>query len=167
MAREHRGAGRCGRCGFLCTAQVRSCPTARRIAAELESRGRAPVTLALAGRGLCAGKGRGWTVTGCDPEPWRRAMAACEVCPILAQCTALLDRRSARERPLEQVIAGRLFSGTGKQIPPDRIERFAAARGYSKPASPKTPAPTPTPEPRPIQISTSPRQLHLFELMPA
>ena len=107
MAREHVGEGRCRRCGFVYSGQVRLCPTARRIAAELESRSKAPVTQPRAGQGLCAGKGSAWNVTGREAAPWKRAIAACSICPLLAQCEAELESRLAAGAKIsEQIIAG-------------------------------------------------------------
>ncbi len=57
---------------------VRVCPpTSRRIAIELESRFKAPMSEVRAGQGLCSGKGQVWTVSGNKSAPWRQAVAAC------------------------------------------------------------------------------------------
>ena len=129
MAREHGGDGRCRRCGFVYSGEVRSCPTYRRISAELEARAKAPVTQTRAGQGLCVGKGAGWVVDGHDPKPWKRAMAACSMCPLLAQCEAKL----AAGGPLhEQIMAGRLFTVRGKEIGPEKIDAYAVSRGRRK-----------------------------------
>lgn len=160
MAREHSGDLRCRRCGFGYSATVRSCPTARRVAAELESRGKAPVTQIHPDKGLCAGKGAGWTVAGYMPAPWKRAMSACGLCPLLAACEADLDSRlRAGEKVREQVMAGRLFSVTGTEIAADRIDAFALARGRRKR---QAPAPTPVPATPPTRIG-APMQLALFD----
>lgn len=144
MAREHYGEGRCRRCGFTYAGKLRSCPAARRIAHELESRGKAPVTQPSPSQGLCAGKARGWTVNGNASAPWKRAMAACKICPLLAQCEAALNTRlAAGDKISEQVMAGRLFTVTGREIPVGEIEAFAVARGQSKkrPQASRTPKP--------------------------
>ncbi len=134
IALEHTGRGRCQRCGFVYTGQVLQCPTARRIAAELESRGKAPVTQPHVGQGLCAGKGVGWTVSGKEAAPWKRAMAACSLCPLLAQCEAgLASRLAAGEKVREQVMAGRLFTVTGREIAANEVDAYAVARGRRKP----------------------------------
>ncbi|MDH6284558.1 rubredoxin [Prescottella agglutinans] len=133
MACEHGGEGRCRRCGFVYTAEVRICPTARRIDSELEVRGKSPVTQPRTGQGLCAGKGHGWTVSGKEPTPWKRALSACKACPLLAQCESLLNSRlAAGDKIVEQVMAGRLFSVTGREIASDKIDAFAIARGRPK-----------------------------------
>nr|WP_233279839.1 hypothetical protein [Prescottella equi] len=124
-AREHSGEGRCRRCGFVYAGEVRSCPTNRRIFAELEARAKAPVTQTT-GQGLCVGKGSGWVVTGHDPRPWTRAMAACSMCPLLAQCK---DRLASGEQFREQIIAGRLFTASGAEVLTEEIEDYAMARG--------------------------------------
>lgn len=134
MALEHTGRGRCPRCGFVYSGQVLTCPAARRIAAELESRGKAPVTQPRAGQGLCAGKGVGWTVRGKEAAPWKRAMSACSMCPLLAQCEArLASRLAAGEKVREQVMAGRLFTVTGREITAGEVDAYAVARGRRKP----------------------------------
>nr|WP_271209428.1 hypothetical protein [Rhodococcus wratislaviensis] len=151
MAREHTGEGRCRRCGFVYASQVRLCPTSRRIAAELETRGKAPVTQPHIGQGLCAGKGSGWTVTGTTAAAWKRAMAACSVCPLLAQCeTQLEDRLATGVKVREQIMAGRLFTVTGREIEPAGVDAFAVARGRTKKKQ-KPPAPIPAPTPAPAR----------------
>ncbi|WP_368679939.1 hypothetical protein R1X32_00905 (plasmid) [Rhodococcus opacus] len=151
MAREHTGEGRCRRCGFVYTSQVRLCPTSRRIAAELETRGKAPVTQPHIGQGLCAGKGSGWTVTGTTAAAWKRAMAACSVCPLLAQCeTQLEDRLATGVKVREQIMAGRLFTVTGREIEAAGVDAFAVARGRTKKKQ-KPPAPLPAPTPAPAR----------------
>jgi hypothetical protein len=128
-ARAHTGEGRCGRCGFVYSGQVRICPTLRRVSAELESRGKAVATKPRAGQVLCEGKGAGWNVDGRDAGPWKRAMAACSRCPLLAQCEARLESGLADgEDFAEQIIAGRLFASDGREIPADGIQKFASAR---------------------------------------
>lgn len=151
VAREHTGEGRCRRCGFVYASQVRLCPTSRRIAAELETRGKAPVTQPHTGQGLCAGKGSGWTVTGTTAAAWKRAMAACSVCPLLAQCeTQLEDRLATGVKVREQIMAGRLFTVTGREIEPAGVDAFAVARGRTKKKQ-KPPAPIPAPTPAPAR----------------
>ena len=145
MAREHTGEARCRRCGFVYAGQVRLCPTLRRIAAELETRGQAPVTQPQAGQGLCAGKGSGWSVTGTKAAAWKRAMAACSVCPLLAQCeTQLEDRLATGVKVREQIMAGRLFTVTGREVEAAGVDAFAVARGRTKKKQ-KPPAPIPAP----------------------
>ena len=129
MAREHCGEGRCRRCGFVYSGEVRTCPTYRRISAQLEARAKAPVTQTVAGQGLCAGKGAGWTVAGHDPRPWKRAIAACSLCPLLAQCEAQL---AAGGKVSEQIMAGRLFSTSGDEIVAEKVDDYALARGRRK-----------------------------------
>ncbi len=151
MAREHTGEGRCRRCGFVYASQVRLCPTSRRIAAELETRGKAPVTQPHTGQGLCTGKGSGWTVTGTTAAAWKRAMAACSVCPLLAQCeTQLEDRLATGVKVREQIMAGRLFTVTGREIEAAGVDAFAVARGRTKKKQ-KPPAPIPAPTPAPAR----------------
>lgn len=178
LASKHTGEGRCQRCGFIYSTQIRQCPTSRRIFTELESRGTASLTQPRADQGLCAGKGAGWTVNGNQSAPWKRAMAACSVCPLLAQCTAELEKRlTAGKTVREQIQAGRLFTITGREIELEKIEEFAVARGRTKNATRKTrkqeqaaltPAPTAVPE-----ISTVPAlpaktsQLSLFDVAAA
>lgn len=163
MAREHTGEGRCQRCGFVYSGKMRLCPTARRIAAEFEARGKAPVTLAPAGQGLCAGKGSGWTVQGKAPGPWKRAMAACSMCPLLEQCDALLEARIAAKEVLsEQIQAGRLFGADGREITPREIEQYAVNRGWTKPKPRKAPAPITAPALAPLFLTRG-QQLALFE----
>ncbi|GAA4490964.1 hypothetical protein GCM10023094_55010 [Rhodococcus olei] len=163
MAREHTGEGRCRRCGFIYSGQVRTCPPARRIAALLEARGKTPLTQDRAGQGLCAGKAEGWLVTGNEPAPWKRAMAACTVCPLLEKCEESLNARlAAGEKISEQVHAGRLFTTTGREVAPADIDQFAVNRGRTKKekktAAVSAPAPT---------LVTAPRQLALFEKVAA
>ncbi|MGW4336757.1 hypothetical protein ACWEK5_28710 [Rhodococcus koreensis] len=159
LAREHTGEGRCRRCGFVYSGQVRLCPTSRRIAAELETRGQAPVTQPHAGQGLCSGKGSGWTVTGTTTAAWKRAMAACSVCPLLTQCeTQLEDRLAAGVKVREQIMAGRLFTVTGREIEAPGVDAFAVARGRTKKnKKKKTPATISAP------AATPARQLAHFE----
>lgn len=156
MAREHSGEGRCRRCGFVYAGAVRSCPTGRRISAELEARAKAPITQ-TADQGLCVGKGAGWDVSGHDPKPWTRAMATCSMCPLLAQCEA---RIAAGEQFREQIIAGRLFTASGAEVKAEAIEDFAAARGRSN-RKKKVAAPAPTP------VLAQARQLALFDCVAA
>ncbi|MGK2237522.1 MAG: hypothetical protein ACI9JD_000065 [Rhodococcus sp. (in: high G+C Gram-positive bacteria)] len=174
MANTHTGGGRCARCGFVYSAQMRRCPTLRNIATELESRGSAPMTQPRTDQGLCAGKGTGWTVNGNQSAPWKRAMAACSVCPLLAQCTADLENRlAAGETVREQIQAARLFTVDGREVLPEKVEEFAVARGRTKRskkpsstrrtcAKPKaailTAAPSPVPAPARPAV-----QLALFE----
>lgn len=160
MAREHTGEGRCRRCGFVYSGQVRLCPTSRRIAAELETRGQTPVTQPRTGQGLCAGKGSGWTVTSTKAAAWKRAMAACSVCPLLAQCeTQLEDRLATGVKVREQIMAGRLFTVTGREVEAAGVDAFAVARGRTKKKQQKPRAPIPTPAATPAPA----RQLALFE----
>ncbi len=145
MARQHTGEGRCQRCGFVYSGRVQSCPTSRRIAAELEVRGRAHVTQPRTGQGLCAGKGEGWTVQGKAPAPWKRAIAACSLCPLLAQCSADLDARLATgEKISEQIQAARLFSTAGEEIDHKNVDAFATNRGKAKKKQQRQ-RPTPVP----------------------
>ena len=133
MANTHTGEGRCARCGFVYSAQMRRCPALRNIATELECRGSAPMTQPRADQGLCAGKGTGWTVNGNQSAPWKRAMAACSVCPLLAQCTSDLQNRLAAGKTVrEQIQAARLFTVDGREVLPEKIEEFAVARGRTK-----------------------------------
>ncbi|MDV7246348.1 MULTISPECIES: hypothetical protein [Rhodococcus] len=133
MAREHTGEGRCRRCGFVYAGQVRLCPTSRRIAAELETRGQAPATQPHTGQGLCVGKGSGWTVTSTKAAAWKRAMAACSVCPLLAQCERQLeDRLASGVKVREQIMAGRLFTVTGREVEAAGVDAFAVSRGRTK-----------------------------------
>lgn len=126
MEREHCGAGRCRRCGFIYTASVRLCPTSRRIAIELESRFKAPMSEVRAGQGLCSGKGQVWTVSGNRSAPWRQAVAACAQCPLLASCSTELERRLASgEKVRDQILAGRLFSDKGDEIAPEKFDSYA------------------------------------------
>ena len=172
MSNTHTGKGRCRRCGFVYSAQMRQCPSSRRIAAELESRGKAPVTQPRANQGLCAGKGVGWTVSGHQPAPWKRAIAACSVCPLLTQCNAELEERLAAGKTVrEQIQAGRLFTISGREIPANKIEEFAVARGRTKNAKRQTrkqkPAPLTT---APSAVPVTPAkasQLSLFEVAAA
>lgn len=165
MAREHTGQGRCRRCGFVYSGPVRTCPTARRIATELESRSKAHVTAAGTDQGLCAGKGKAWTVTGHDAARWKRSIAACSLCPLLAQCQADLENRLAAGGTVyEQIIAGRVFTAKGVEV--HDVERLAAHR---RPGTPTT-QPRPTePEPVPPRPAPAPgsRQLELFEVSAA
>lgn len=156
MAREHCGEGRCRRCGFVYSGEVRTCATYRRISAQLEARAKAPVTQTVAGQGLCAGKGAGWTVAGHDPKPWKRAMAACSLCPLLAQCEAQL---AAGGKITEQILAGRLFSTSGAEIVAEKIDDYAVARGRRK-TKEKPAAPAPT-------VPPVARQLTLFDCVAA
>jgi len=126
LEREHCGTGRCRRCGFVYTPTVRVCPTSRRIAIELESRFKAPMSEVRAGQGLCSGKGQVWTVSGNKSAPWRQAVAACGQCPLLTSCTTELDRRLANgEKIRDQILAGRLFSGKGDEIAPEMFDAYA------------------------------------------
>ncbi|MBQ7804418.1 MAG: hypothetical protein IJ372_07245 [Rhodococcus sp.] len=133
MASTHTGEGRCARCGFVYSTQMRRCPALRNIDAQLESRGSAPVTQSRPDRGLCAGKGRGWTVNGNQSAPWKRAMAACSVCPLLTPCTADLENRLAAGKTVrEQIQAARLFTADGREVLPEKVEEFAVSRGRTK-----------------------------------
>lgn len=77
----------------------------------------------------CEGKGAGWDVNGRDAAPWKRAMAACSRCPLLAQCEARLESGIADgEDFAEQIIAGRLFASDGREVPADGLQQFASAR---------------------------------------
>ncbi|MGO4205261.1 hypothetical protein AB4Z09_26695 [Rhodococcus sp. TAF43] len=61
-------------------------------------------------------------------------MSACSVCPLLAQCEArLAGRLAAGEKVREQVMAGRLFTVTGREITADEVDAYAVARGRRKP----------------------------------
>ena len=146
MARQHAGEGRCQRCGFVYSGRVQSCPTSRRVMAELEVRGRAHVTQPRAGQGLCAGKGEGWTIQGSAPTPWKRAIAACSLCPLLAQCSADLDARLvAGEKISAQIQAGRLFTTEGEEIAHKNIDAFANYRGKAKKKQQQRQRPAPVP----------------------
>ncbi len=126
MEREHCGTGRCRRCGFVYTPSVRLCPAARRIAVELESRFKAPMSEVRAGQGLCSGKGQVWTVSGNKSAPWRQAVAACAQCPLLAPCAEELERRLAGgEKIRDQILAGRLFSGKGDEVALEKFDAYA------------------------------------------
>lgn len=161
MAREHVGEGRCRRCGFVYSGRVRLCPTARRIAAELESRSKAPVTQPRAGQGLCAGKGSAWNVTGHEAAPWKRAMAACSICPLLAQCEAELESRLAAGAKIsEQIIAGRLFTVRGAEVTAPNVDEFADHRGRPKK---KRTRPTRRTAAQAPAVPAVGRQLALFE----
>lgn len=158
LAREHRGEGRCRRCGFVYAGEVRRCPTSRRIANELEARAKTPLTQAPAGQGLCVGKGAGWTVRGHDPAPWKRAMAACSVCPILAQCES---RLAAGETVREQIMAGRLFTVRGAEIPAEKVDEYALARGRRKKTDERAAPLTPSSASAPAAPKVA-RQVSLF-----
>lgn len=172
MASKHTGEGRCQRCGFVYSAQMRQCPSSRRITAELESRGSAPATQPRADQGLCAGKGVGWTVSGHQSAPWKRAMAACSVCPLLTQCAVELEKRLALGKTVrEQIQAGRLFTISGREISTEKIEEFAVARGRTKNAKSQTrkkkPAPLTTAPTAVPALPTKSPQLPLFEVTAA
>lgn len=158
LAREHCGEGRCRRCGFVYAGEVRRCPTSRRIANELEARAKTPLTQAPAGQGLCVGKGAGWTVRGHDPAPWKRAMAACSMCPMLAQCES---RLAAGETVREQIMAGRLFTVRGDEIPAEKVDEYALARGRRKKTDKRAAPPTPSPASDPAAPNVA-RQIPLF-----
>lgn len=146
LARQHAGEGRCQRCGFVYSGRVQSCPTSRRVMAELEVRGRAHVTQPRAGQGLCAGNGEGWTIQGSAPTPWKRAIAACSLCPLLAQCSADLDARLvAGEKISAQIQAGRLFTTEGEEIAHKNIDAFANYRGKAKKKQQQRQRPAPVP----------------------
>lgn len=105
---------------------ARLCPTSRRIALELESRFKAPMSETRVGQGMCAGKGLAWTVAGNESSAWRQAAAACTQCPLLAQCTADLESRLAGgEKITNQILAGRLFSTQGVEVKVEKIEQYA------------------------------------------
>lgn len=147
LVQEHTGSGRCRRCGFTYANGVQQCPTARRIEAVLAGRDETFASAPRVGQGLCAGAGDGWGVTGNDPAPWRQAMKACSVCPLLAQCEqSLQERLDAGQKIREQIMAGRLFTVKGHEIEADQVDKFAIARGrrktMSKPISSIAPAPT-------------------------
>lgn len=164
LVREHSGEGRCRRCGFVYSGQVRICPTARRITLELESRHKAPVTPPREGQGLCAGKGSGWNVTGHKAAPWKRAMAACSICPLLAQCEAELENRlAAGTKICEQVMAGRLFTVKGVEIAPHRVDAFAAQRGRTKKKRPRSHPIRPASTNKTPALPATDRQLELVE----
>lgn len=172
MASKHTGEGRCQRCGFIYSAQMRKCPSSRRITAELESRGSSPATQPRADQGLCAGKGVGWTVSGHQSAPWKRAIAACSVCPLLAQCAVELENRLAVGKTVrEQIQAGRLFTLSGREIPTAKIEEFAVARGRTKNAKSQTrkqkPAPPITAPTAVPALPAKKSQLSLFEVAAA
>ncbi|EME19379.1 hypothetical protein G419_14289 [Rhodococcus triatomae BKS 15-14] len=60
-------------------------------------------------------------------------MAACSVCPLLAQCGAQLnDRLAAGEKVSGQIQAGRLFNADGGEVDPENTDAFATARGLKK-----------------------------------
>lgn len=161
MAREHSGQGRCRRCGFVYSGRVRLCPTARRIAAELESRSKAPMTQPCAGQGLCAGKGSAWNVTGHEAAPWKRAMAACSICPLLTQCEKELESRlTAGAKISEQIIAGRLFTVRGAEVTAQKVDEFADHRGRPKK---KRTRPTRRTADQAPAVPAVGRQLALFE----
>lgn len=131
MADEHTGDHRCRRCGFVYSSSVRSCPSYRRIRAFLEARGLAPVLPgAYPDRGLCAGKGAGWTVDGAaGVAGWRTAIATCRLCPLLAQCeTALSAQLEKGNRPYEQIVAGTLFAMNGEIRGWHELDVYAAER---------------------------------------
>lgn len=176
MEREHCGSGRCRRCGFVYTADVRLCPTSRRIAIELESRFKAPMSEVRRGQGLCSGKGQAWTVSGNRSAPWRQAVAACAQCPLLTQCNTELERRLANgEKIQDQILAGRLFSGKGDEITPEGFDAYADRCGVKTKRRKHTTRPRPrqrvvatqpdltsTP-PQNVQASNAGEQLILFK----
>ena len=152
LEREHCGTGRCRRCGFVYTPAIRVCPTSRRIAIELESRFKAPMSQVRAGQGLCSGKGQVWTVSGNKSAPWRQAVAACAQCPLLTSCTTELDRRLASgEKIRDQILAGRLFSGKGDEIAPEMFDAYADRCGA------KTKRRKPKPKRRPTRRAATNR----------
>ncbi|HIE93257.1 MAG TPA: hypothetical protein EYQ83_10480 [Acidobacteria bacterium] len=140
LARQHAGEGRCQRCGFVYSGRVQSCPTSRRVMAELEVRGRAHVTQPRAGQGEARGR-------DADAEQhWPRVdVAACSLCPLLAQCSADLDARLvAGEKISAQIQAGRLFTTEGEEIAHKNIDAFANYRGKAKKKQQRQrPAPVP------------------------
>lgn len=162
MVREHSGQGRCRRCGFVYSGRVRLCPTSRRITAELESRSKTPMTQPRPGQGLCAGKGSAWNVTGHEPAPWKRAMATCSICPLLTQCEAELQSRlAAGAKVCEQILAGRLFTVTGVEVAPQKVDEYADQRGRPKKKRPRPIRHTQTTE-VPVLVAAG-CQLPLFE----
>ncbi|WP_330136741.1 hypothetical protein [Rhodococcus artemisiae] len=178
MEREHCGTGRCRRCGFTYTPSARLCPTSRRIALELESRFKAPMSEPRVGQGMCAGKGLAWTVTGNESSAWRQAAAACTQCPLLAQCTADLERRLAGgEKITNQILAGRLFSTQGVEVKVEKIEQYADRCGMkTRDRNHRAPARRSTrctvmartaPEPEKTLTTDTGDQLALFESVAA
>lgn len=178
MEREHCGTGRCRRCGFTYTPSARLCPTSRRIALELESRFKAPMSETRVGQGMCAGKGLAWTVTGNESSAWRQAAAACTQCPLLAQCTADLERRLAGgEKITNQILAGRLFSTQGVEVKVEKIEQYADRCGMkTRDRNHRAPARRSTrctvmartaPEPEKTLTADTGDQLALFESVAA
>lgn len=134
IADQHTGEHRCRRCGVAYNEQVRSCPTYRRVRAELESRGVMPIassSASSASDGLCAGRAGGWSVDETvNPSAWRAAMDTCARCPLLARCRADLDARLAQDLPpREQIIAGMLFTPKGRIVTRGEVSRYALTRG--------------------------------------
>ncbi|WP_370185176.1 hypothetical protein [Rhodococcus wratislaviensis] len=133
LADEHTGNHRCPRCGFVYSATVRFCPTYRRIRNVLESRLLMHVTPSSSPtRGLCAGKGSDWTVKDIDLPSWRKAMDICSECPLLTKCRKELNiQLDSGQRPLEQIIAGLLFTTTGRAVTRAELNEYAIRRGRS------------------------------------
>lgn len=167
MEREHCGAGRCRRCGFVYSPNARLCPTSRRIAIELESRFKAPMSEVRAGQGLCFGKGRAWSVTENESAPWRQAIAACAQCPLLAQCEARLENQLASGAVIsDQIVAGRVFSTQGAEIKPEKLEDYANQCGMNTKGRNQRPRPRRTTvraTSAPAPAATPREQLPLFE----
>ncbi|MET4614116.1 hypothetical protein ABIC28_005129 [Rhodococcus sp. PvR044] len=93
-------------------------------------------------------------------------MAACSVCPLLAQCNASLEERlSEGEIVREEVIAGRLFAASGREVAADKVDRYAVNRKRTMGKEPElVPAPVPAPVPAlaPLFLTRG-QQLALFE----
>lgn len=131
ISREHTGTGRCRRCGFVYSSEVRTCPTARRITAELERRGLEPLSQPDRAVGLCAGRSNLWEATETDPAHWRRAMAACRACPLLAQCEKRVEQLVTQKTPPRMAVAaGMLFNVRGEVVPADKVMQYAISRGH-------------------------------------
>ena len=137
LADEHTGDHRCPRCGFVYSATVRFCPTYRRIRDVLESRRLVHVTPGSSPtRGLCAGKGAGWTVTGIDLASWRKAMDICSACPLLMKCREELNTQlDLGQLPREQILAAVLFSTTGRAVTRAELDDYAIRRGRTAASS--------------------------------
>jgi hypothetical protein len=128
-AASHRptNSGRCTRCGFSYTADVRDCPQLRSIRRVLEARGTIPLTQSEPGAAICAGRPQAWEIKGQNLSAWKRAMASCSECPLLKQCRESL--RQGQVLPADQIMAGTVYDYYGKPVADHRLRAYAVDRG--------------------------------------
>ncbi|MCE4265359.1 hypothetical protein [Rhodococcus globerulus] len=130
MAAAHHStnSGRCARCGFAYTANVRDCPKLRLIRHALEARGAIPITQPeKTNIGMCVGKPEAWDLAGQNAAAWGRAIDACQKCPFLAQC----DKQAKRSHVTNVIAGGVAYDENGRPIDRKAFHRYIALSSAS------------------------------------